>query len=70
LNKAVKNVIGWTGVSINKGVNMASLNPARVLGLDDEIGSIQEGKYANLAVFDKEFNVVETIRRGQLVLKK
>jgi N-acetylglucosamine-6-phosphate deacetylase len=64
LNKAVKNVIGWTGVSINKGVNMASLNPARVLGLDDEIGSIQEGKYANLAVFDTEFKVVETIRRG------
>jgi len=70
LNKAVKNVIGWTRIKKNQGVNMASLNPARVLGLDDEIGSIQKGKYANLAIFDTEFNVVETIRRGQFVLKK
>jgi N-acetylglucosamine-6-phosphate deacetylase len=44
---------------------MASLNPARVLGLDSEIGSLEAGKQANLAVFDRDFNVVATIRRGQ-----
>lgn len=69
LNRAVKNVIEWTEVGVNNGVNMASLNPARVLNLDEKIGSICEGKYANLAIFDKEFNVVETILRGRSVLK-
>lgn len=70
LNRAVKNVIEWTGIAVNQAVYMASLNPARVLGLDKKIGSIQRGKYASFAVFDREFNVVETILRGQPVLGK
>jgi N-acetylglucosamine-6-phosphate deacetylase len=70
LNRAVKNIISYTRVTMSQGVNMASLNPARVIGLEDRIGSIQEGKLANLVVFDKEFNVIETIVRGRTVYKK
>ena len=70
LNRAVKNVIKWTGISVNQAVNMASLNPARVLGLDKKMGTIAKGKYANFAIFDKEFNVLETILRGKFVLRK
>ena len=68
LNKAVKNVINWTGVSLPQAVRLASLNPARVLGLESRLGSIEEGKLANLAVLDSEFNVVDTILRGRSVL--
>jgi N-acetylglucosamine-6-phosphate deacetylase len=65
LNRAVRNVVDWAGVSISQAVRMASLNPARVLGLDNHIGSIDVGKLANLAVFDRDFNVVATILRGR-----
>lgn len=68
LNRAVKNVVEWTGIAVSHAVNMASLNPARVIGLDREMGSIQKGKYASFAVFDREFNVLETVLRGQSVL--
>jgi N-acetylglucosamine-6-phosphate deacetylase len=68
LNRAVKNIIRWTGISVNQAVNMASLNPARVLGLDDKIGSIQAGKYANLAICDQEFDIINTIVHGRSVL--
>ncbi|MFZ2054207.1 MAG: N-acetylglucosamine-6-phosphate deacetylase [Candidatus Aminicenantales bacterium] len=64
LNQAVKNVIDWTGVSVPQAVRMASLNPARVLGLDSHMGSIEGGKLANLAVFDRDFSIVTTILRG------
>jgi N-acetylglucosamine-6-phosphate deacetylase len=67
LNRAVKNALEWIGVPVNQAVNMASLNPARVLGLDKEMGSIQDGKYANLAIFDRHFNVVETVLKGKSV---
>lgn len=67
LNRAVRNIIDWIGVPVNQAINMASLNPARVLGLDNKIGSIQRGKYANIAIFDREFNIVETILRGKFV---
>ncbi|MGB7297548.1 MAG: N-acetylglucosamine-6-phosphate deacetylase [Candidatus Aminicenantales bacterium] len=65
LNQAVKNMINWTGASVPEAVRLASLNPARVLGLDSRVGSIEKGKLANLAVFDRDFNVVTTILRGR-----
>jgi len=67
MNQAVKNMIDWTGVSMSQAVNMASLNPAQVLGLEGETGSIQAGKTANLAVLDQEFGVIETILHGRTV---
>jgi N-acetylglucosamine-6-phosphate deacetylase len=67
LNRAVKNIIQWTGVSVTAAVRMASLTPARVLGLDRGIGSLEVGKLANLAVFDRDFNVVDTIVRGRRI---
>ena len=70
LNQAVKNMIDWTGVSVSQAVNMASLNPAQVLGLEGEIGSIQAGKTANLAVIDQKFGVVETILHGRTVFRQ
>jgi N-acetylglucosamine-6-phosphate deacetylase len=70
LNKAVKNMIDWTRVSVNEAVNMASLNPARVLGLDEEIGSIAVGKQANLALLDRDFNVLGTVLHGAFVFEK
>jgi len=70
LNQAVKNMIEWTGVSVSQAINMASLNPARVLGLEEETGSIQTGKTANLAIFNKEFGVLETVLRGKTVFKQ
>jgi len=65
LNKSVRNIIQWTGLPVPQAVRMASLTPARVLGLDSEMGSIEAGKLANLAVFDQDFNVVSTILRGR-----
>jgi N-acetylglucosamine-6-phosphate deacetylase len=67
LNEGVRNVMDWTGCHVWDAVNMASLNPARNLGLDLRIGSIAEGKIANIAVFDRDFAVIETWFRGKPV---
>lgn len=68
LNKAVKNVLEWTDLSINQVVQMASLNPARVLGLDKDMGSIEKGKCANLTVYDKDFQIKQTYVYGKPVI--
>jgi N-acetylglucosamine-6-phosphate deacetylase len=68
LNQGIRNIIDWTGAGVSEVVNMASLNPARNLGLDDVIGSLAEGKLANIAVFDKDFRVIDTWLRGRPVL--
>jgi N-acetylglucosamine-6-phosphate deacetylase len=70
MNAAIKNMIGWTGVTLNQAVNMASLNPARVLGLDKNIGSIQIGKLANLVVLDQDFQTLDVIFKGESLREK
>lgn len=67
LNRAVRNIIRWTDVSVSDAVRMASLTPAAVLGLDRELGSLEVGKLANLAIFDREFNAIGTVVRGRLL---
>jgi N-acetylglucosamine-6-phosphate deacetylase len=55
------------GVSESALARMASLNPARLLGIADDCGSIEEGKRADLVALDDRGNVQLTIVGGQVV---
>ena len=52
------------GASASAVARMASFNPARLLGIDDDCGSIQEGKRADLVAIDREGKVRLTIIGG------
>ncbi len=67
LRLAVKNLIKHTGVSLSDAFNMASRNPARLIGMDNEIGTIDIGKKANLVVIDSDFNIKNVILEGEFV---
>ena len=45
---------------------MASTNPARLLGMHDEIGSIEPGKIADLVFVDDKFNVSIVMQEGEI----
>jgi len=62
LNRAVYNMVHMVGVSLTDAVRMATLNPARVLGLDKRRGSIEVGKDADLVIFDEELNILKVIK--------
>jgi len=47
---------------------MAALSPARLLGIDHDCGSIEEGKRANLVAVDKHLEVQLTLIDGQVAL--
>ena len=57
LNRAVRNMVRLAGVSLCHAVRAASLNPARVLGLDGRKGSIEEGKDADLLLCNENVDI-------------
>lgn len=67
LDRAVKNFLECTGCSLPEAVRCATLNPARLLGIDDRKGSLAVGKDADLVVFDENFTVHYTILGGKIV---
>lgn len=70
MNRAVKNLIEKVGVPLEEAVDCASSTPAKVLGLDGELGSIEVGNRADMVVVDDNFDVLYTIRRGRIIYKK
>lgn len=69
VTRGIENVIKFTGCSLAEAINMASKNPARVLGLQDR-GEIAVGKRADLVLFsfdEGKFEVAKTIVGGEEV---
>ena len=70
MNVAVKNLHEKVGVPLEAALDCASLNPAKNLGLDGEIGSIAAGKRADFAVLGEDLSVLAAIRGGAYIYKK
>ena len=54
-----------TGYGLCHAIRMATLNPARLLGMDDEIGSLEPGKRADLILIDDEVRVKRVVLGGE-----
>jgi len=52
------------GIDLPTAVRMATLTPARILGLDQDLGSLAIGKQADLILLDRELNVRRVWHRG------
>ena len=70
LNEAVRNVLENTDLPVNRVVNMASLTPARRIGLGATKGSLETGKDADIAIVTAHFDVERTILAGRTIYQK
>jgi N-acetylglucosamine-6-phosphate deacetylase len=66
MEKAVKNMVNLAGVPLTNAVRMASLNGAKVLGLEHQKGILAVGKDADLVVLDRDFEVQLTVCEGTI----
>lgn len=55
-------------VPLPEVVRMASLTPARILGVEEKIGSLEAGKRADLVVLDRDLNVRQVYVSGERVI--
>lgn len=65
LDIACRNMMAHTSCGICQAFLMASRNPARVIGMEHEIGSIEAGKKANLVFVDDMFHVEKVMLNGK-----
>ncbi len=64
---AVKNTVSMLELSPEEAIRMASLYPAKFLGLDKQFGSLEIGKRADLVLMNDEYKVQQTYIGGQLI---
>ena len=64
LDQAVRNLVNWNISSFEEALTMASLNPAKAIGLDHLIGSIEPGKLADLILFDEKTLGIKDVLLG------
>jgi N-acetylgalactosamine-6-phosphate deacetylase len=67
LEKAVANLVNLADIPRLEAVHMASLIPAKFLGVSRTLGSLSVGKRAYMTIVDQNFNVQATIIDGNCV---
>ena len=70
LDLMIGNLVRDAGIPLVDAVKMASLTPARIIGIEKECGSIEIGKRADLCVMDPQLRVIKTILAGRTAWKK
>jgi len=66
---AVKNIIKFTGCTLEDAVTMASTNPARNLNILHRKGSLDKGKDCDIVILDNKYNIIKTLCKGKVVFE-
>lgn len=70
MDKAVHNMVNIAGVTLLEAVQMASYNPAKLLGVDDKKGTLEQGKDADLVILNKNLETELTMVSGKIVYRR
>jgi N-acetylglucosamine-6-phosphate deacetylase len=69
MDHCLRTMHGLAGVPLPEAVRMATLTPARILGIADDVGSLESSKRADLVVLDRELNVRGVYIGGEALQK-
>ncbi len=64
--EAIAHCVQDVGIELAEALRMASLYPARAIGVDHQLGRLAAGYMANLVVFDDQLSVLGVVDQGQL----
>ncbi|KRG09189.1 N-acetylglucosamine-6-phosphate deacetylase [Staphylococcus sp. NAM3COL9] len=66
MNEGLKNLIQYTGDSLDNLWRVTSLNQAIALNIDEKKGSLKVGKDADIVIVDNEITVQTTVKAGEI----
>jgi N-acetylglucosamine-6-phosphate deacetylase len=70
LDQALRNLMGYCGCRLNQALPSLTTTPARLLGLDHQIGMIEPGRSADLVLLDGQHQVMKTFVEGEPVYER
>jgi len=70
MNKAVHKMVTKAGIPLPEAVQMVSYNPAKLLGIADKKGTLEQGKDADIVILNKNFETELTMVSGNIVYKR
>lgn len=65
VDAAVRNMVELTGIAPEEAIHMASLHPARLLGIDRQLGSLKTGKRADVIALNNGLHLQQIWIQGQ-----
>lgn len=68
LPDCVRTVVREMGIPLEQAVAAATMNPARSLGIEQDYGSIEPGKKADLVLWDQELRLQKVMKDGSFLL--
>ncbi len=66
-DQAFRNLIDFTGCSLDDAVRAITLNPARLLGLEAAMGQLGAGLQADLVLLSEQLEVLLTVVNGDIL---
>ena len=58
-----------TGYGLCHAIRFATINPARMLGIDHKVGSLEPGKLANIILIDDMVHIDTVILQGDVMVR-
>ncbi len=67
IDQAVRNYMSYADISFEQAVMSATHAPAKLVGLEGEMGRIAPGMRADLSFWDADYNIIGTMVGGAIV---
>lgn len=65
MDAGVRNLVTHCGITLEEAIRMATLYPAKAIGLENEYGKLQPGCYADIVFLNKDLQVEKVIVKGK-----
>ena len=70
MDRAIRTMVEKVGVSLQNSIRMATINPAISIGIENNKGSLEPEKDADIVIMNKYLEVDTVIVKGKVIIKK